>query len=72
MKQNVLDPAFSDAELAVLQLFKTRNISETDSIEIRAILAKHFLDKARAAADKAWDAKGHTKETVDKLLDSDK
>lgn len=72
MKETTLNPAFSDAELAVMQLFKTRNISENDSVEIRTLLAKHFMDKARNAADKAWNEKGYSDNTIDKLLESDK
>ena len=68
MKETILNPAFNDAELAVMQLFKNRNISEQESVEIRSLLAKHFMDKARNAADKAADEKGYTPQTIDKLL----
>ncbi len=68
MKKTVLNPAFSDAELAVMQLFKNRNISEKESVEIRSLLAGHFMNKARAAADKAADKRGYTQQTFDTLL----
>ena len=72
MKETILNPAFSDAELAVMQLFKNRNVSEQESVEIRSLLAKHFMDRARNAADKAWNEKGYTDDSIDKLLQSDK
>ena len=72
MKKLLLEPAFSDAELSIIQLFRNKKISDSDSVEIKAILAKYFMDKARNAADKAWDEKGYTNDTIDKLLQSDK
>lgn len=59
-EKTVLNPAFSDTDLVVIHLFRTRNISEADYIEIRTLLTKHFMDKARHAADKAWNEKGYT------------
>jgi len=68
MKGIVLNPAFSDAELALIKLFRTRKISESEAIEIRTLLAKHFLNITRTAADKAWTKKSYNKKSVDKLL----
>jgi hypothetical protein len=62
-----VQPAFTDIELSFLQLTKKRHISNDDVNALKLLWAKYFLDKATAAADKAWEEKGYTQDTMDKL-----
>jgi len=57
---------FSNVQLELLKLFAS-NVSDEDLLEIKDILAKYFLEKAKDAADKAWDEKGLSEEKLMKV-----
>jgi hypothetical protein len=44
------------------------NISEQDLLQIKRLLAKFFMQKAISEADKVWDEKGCTNETMNNCL----
>ena len=46
-------PPFSNLQMELLRLF-ARHLSEAELLEIKRLLAKHFMDKAMDAADKVW------------------
>jgi hypothetical protein len=48
----------SNIQLELLKLYST-NIPETDLLEIKRYLAKFFMKKAIAEADKTWDEQGY-------------
>ena len=44
---------FSNLQMELLKLF-SRQLSDADLLEIKQVLANHFLEKAMDAADKVW------------------
>ena len=52
----------------MLKLFAT-NVPETDLVEIRNLIARYLLDKARDEADAIWEEKGYTDEKRKELLE---
>ena len=48
------------------------DLPESDLLNIKRMLAKYFAQKAIAEADKVWDEKGYTNETMNEWLNSDK
>ncbi len=57
----------SNLQLELLKLYST-NLPEEDLLEIKRLLAKYFMKKAVEGADKVWDEKGFTNETMDEWL----
>lgn len=57
----------SNIQLELLKLY-ANNVSEKDLLAIKRLLAKFFMQKAIAEADKVWDEKGYTNETMDNWL----
>ncbi len=47
-------PPFSNLQMELLKIFD-RHLSDEDLLEIKLLLAKHFLEKSMNAADKVWD-----------------
>jgi hypothetical protein len=50
------EPPFSNLQMELLRLFD-RNLSEAELLEVKKLLANHFLEKAMDAADKVWAKK---------------
>ena len=61
--QPTLRQPFSNIQLELLKLYAS-NISDEDLMAIKEAMAKHFFEKAKEAADKAWDEKGLTEEKL--------
>lgn len=57
----------SNIQLELLKLY-ANNVSEQDLLAIKRLLAKFFMQKAINEADKVWDEKGYTDETMDNWL----
>lgn len=57
----------SNLQLELLKLYGS-GVSEEDLLEIKRFLAKYFMKKAVAEADKVWDEKGYTNELMDEWL----
>ena len=53
--------------MELLKLYAT-NIPDADLLEIRRYLARYFMKKAVAEADKEWDKKGYTPELMETWL----
>ncbi len=47
-------PPFSNLQMELLKIFD-RHLSDEELLEIKMLLAKHFLEKASNAADKVWE-----------------
>jgi hypothetical protein len=60
----------SNLQQELLKLYSS-DISEEDLLHIRRYLAKYFADKAIKEADKIWDQKGYTNETMEHWLNED-
>lgn len=46
-------------------------IKETDLLPVKKYLASYFADKAIEEADKIWDEKGYTNNTMNQWLNED-
>ena len=60
----------SNLQQELLKLYSF-DIPEADLLHIKRYLAKYFAFKAIGEADKAWDEKGYTNETMDQWLNED-
>lgn len=61
-------PPLSNVQAELLKLFSAE-ISENHLLELKKVMAKFLLDKARDKADAAWDEKGYTDEKLQQILD---
>ena len=66
---SVIKQPFTNLQLELLKVF-AHKVSEEELLQIRSFLADFFAKKAIAAANKSWDEKGWTDETVDQLLNT--
>lgn len=63
-----VQPPLTNLQAEMLKLFAT-NVPETDLVEIRNLIARYLLDKARDEADAIWDERGYTDEKLKELLE---
>lgn len=54
---------FSNLQLELLKLY-AGNVEEEDLLQIRELLARFFFEKAKDAADKAWEEKNLTEQLL--------
>lgn len=54
---------FSNVQLELLKLYAS-DVSDEDLLAIKAAMANYFFEKAKDAADKAWDEKGLNEEML--------
>ncbi len=59
-------PPFSNLQLELLKLFN-RHLSDEELLEIKRVLAQHFLEKAMDAADRVWANNNWTAEDAIRL-----
>ncbi len=57
----------NSAQLELLEMFAA-DIPESDWLEIKRLIVRHFAQKAIAAANEAWDKNQWTAETEQQLL----
>ena len=62
-------PPLSNVQTELLKLF-TAEIPENHLLELKKIMAKFLLDKARDKADTIWDERGYTDEKLRQILDN--
>lgn len=65
-----INPPLSNIQEELLKLFNA-NISDTHLLELKNIMAKFLLEKARDKADEIWEEKGYSDETLKKFLDGE-
>ncbi|RYZ58440.1 MAG: hypothetical protein EOO14_09715 [Chitinophagaceae bacterium] len=68
MINSAVQPPLTDLQAEMLKLFAT-NVPEKDLIEIRNLIARYLLEKARDEADVIWDEKDYSDEKIKALLD---
>lgn len=61
-------PPLSNIQAELLKLFSAE-IPESHLLELKKVMAKFRLDKARDKADAIWDEKGYTDEKLQQILD---
>lgn len=62
-------PPLSNVQAELLKLFSVE-IPENHLLELKKVIAKFLLDKARDKADAIWDEKGYTDDTLQQILDN--
>jgi len=68
MENLSVHPPLSNVQAELLKLFSAE-IPENHLLELKKVMAKFLLDKARDKADAAWDEKGYTDEKLQQILD---
>jgi|GEM_PF-5773303 len=66
-----VQPAFNDAQLELLRLFKDYRIGMNELADIKKLLADYFMSKARNSADNVWQGKRYNETTINKWLERD-
>ena len=61
-------PPLSNVQAELLKLFSAE-IPENHLLELKKVIAKFLMEKARDKADAIWDEKGYTDEKLQKILD---
>lgn len=62
--------SLSNLQQELLKLYSS-NIEDADLLHIKRYLARYFADKAINEADKIWDEKKYTNETMHQWLNED-
>jgi hypothetical protein len=70
MMQPNVNPPFTNVQLELLKVFATQ-LSDEDLQELKKIIAKFLLEKARDRADEIWDERGYDEETMEAWLNED-
>jgi hypothetical protein len=60
----------SNLQQELLKLYAA-NVEEADLLHIKHYLAKYFADKAIKEADKIWNEKGYSSDTMNQWLNED-
>ena len=56
--------ALTNLQLEILQMFKYE-LEEEQLLEIRALLARYFVDKATDEMDRLWEERGWSADTME-------
>ena len=65
--KNTINPPLSNVQTELLKLFSAE-IPESHLIELKNIMAKFLLEKARDKADLIWEQRGYTDESFEQML----
>lgn len=67
MSTGNINPPLSNLQVELLKLF-SNNIPEVHLVEIKNMIARFLLEKARDKADAEWEKKGYTDESLEQIL----
>ena len=67
MSNPLIHPPLSNIQAELLKLFSA-DIPDNHLAELKNMIAKFLLDKARDKADTVWDEKGYTDEKLQQIL----
>lgn len=67
---NELNYPLTNAQIEILKLFGT-NLTDKEMDELKNLLSGYYAAKATEAADKIWNEKGLSSETMDKWLNEE-
>jgi hypothetical protein len=70
MIQANINPPLTNVQMELLKVFATQ-VSDADLLELKKMIAKFLLEKARNRADQIWEARGYDKGTVEQWLNED-
>ncbi len=65
--KSTLNPPLSNLQAELLKLFSAE-IPESHLIELKNIMARFLLEKARDKADSVWEQRGYTDESLEQML----
>jgi hypothetical protein len=68
MNVSSVNPPLSNIQAELLKVFSA-DIPDKHLAELKNVIARFLLDKARDKADAAWLEKGYTDEKLQQLLD---
>ncbi|TAM98515.1 MAG: hypothetical protein EPN39_08960 [Chitinophagaceae bacterium] len=71
MENLTIHPPLSNVQAELLKLFPAE-IPKNDLLEIRKVIAKFLLEKARDHADEVWDEKGYSDKRLMEILNKDR
>ena len=66
----IASPPLSNLQAELLRLY-ANNVSEEDLLAIRQLINDFFADRTVQAANRAWNERGYSDETMDGWLRSD-
>jgi hypothetical protein len=66
MVPKVANPPLSNLQVELLKLFSV-DLPEEELIELKRVMAKFLLERARDKADKIWDQKAYSDEKLNGL-----
>ncbi len=64
----MVQPPLTNVQAELLKVF-SRQIPDEDLLELRQVMARFLLQKARQRADNIWEKKGYNDSTMSQLLD---
>jgi len=70
MNISSVHPPLSNIQAELLKVFSA-DIPDKHLAELKNIIARFLLDKARDKADAAWDQKGYTDEKLQQMLNKE-
>ncbi|TAK41811.1 MAG: hypothetical protein EPO28_08165 [Saprospiraceae bacterium] len=65
--QTTVQPPLSNMQVELLKLYSA-GVPDEYLADIKRIIAKYLFEKARDRADKIWDEKGYSEETLKKWI----
>lgn len=63
MTSEKVNPPLSNLQMELLKLYST-GISDDNLKELKIVIAKFLLEKARKKADEIWDERDYSQETI--------
>lgn len=66
----VASPPLSNLQAELLRLY-ANNVSEEDLLTIKQLINDFFAERTIQAADKAWNERGYSDETMNEWLQTD-
>ncbi len=70
MIQANINPPLTNVQMELLKVFATQ-VSDTDLLELKKVIARFLLEKARDRADQIWDERGYDEGTIQQWLNED-
>lgn len=70
MIQANINPPLTNVQMELLKVFATQ-VSDADLLELKKMIAKFLLEKARNRADQIWEERGYDEGTVEQWLNED-
>lgn len=70
MPTKILPQPLSNVQEELLRLYAT-GIPDDQLVELKALISKFLFEKAVDRADKIWEERGYTKETINQWLNED-